>query len=235
VRRDASVADLVRARFVERENRFVARAELADGRVVRAHLPNTGRLTGILVPAVPVVLRYDANTERRTSWTMVRVWDGVWVALEAADAAALVAGNLEGGGRLADWPAVGSVRREVVIGRHRFDLAIDLADGGAAVAEVKSLTRARGGLAPLSDTPSTRGVGHLEVLGDIAAAGAPAAAVFVVQRPDAEVVDLTAPADPGWVAAVRRGRDRGVAVVAYACEVDERRVRLGHPIPVRDG
>jgi len=42
--------------------------------------------------AAPVVLRYDANTERRTSWTMVRVWDGVWVALEAAEVPLACAG-----------------------------------------------------------------------------------------------------------------------------------------------
>lgn len=224
----------VHARFVARENRFVVRAERRGG-TVRAYLPNTARLADVLVPRAPLVLVPADDPRRRTRWTVTRVWDGTWVALDAAAAADLVAGRLREGGALPGWPATVGLRREVACAGHRFDLALDLADGTGGLVEVKSLSRARDGVAPLSSTPSSRGVAHLGALAGLAGAGWRAAVVFVVQRSDARVLDLAAPADPAWVAAVRDARERGVAVAAYACDVDEREIALGAPLPVRDG
>lgn len=220
------------ARFVARDNRFVVRARRDDGTEVRAYLPNTARLTDVLVPDAALVLEPTDAPHRRTRWTVTRVWDGTWVALAAGVASDLVADHLAGGGRLPGWPALTTVRREVHRDGHRFDLEVDRADGVTAVVEVKSLSRARDGVAPLSGTPSTRGVGHLRTLGALAAAGTPTAVVFVVQRGDVEVLDLRAPADPAWVTAVRGAIESGVQVVAHRCEVDPDHLALGPAITV---
>lgn len=221
------------ARFVARDNRFVVRAARVDGEVVRAYLPNTARLTDVLVPGAQLVLLPTADPSRRTRWTVTRVWDGTWVSLEAGRASGLVEEHLAAGGSLPGWPAARAVRREVQRGRHRFDLAVLLADDREAIVEVKSLSRARAGVAPLSATPSTRGVAHLGALGAMAAGGQLAAVVFVVQRGDVEMLDLAAPADPGWVLAVRAAVTAGVHVVAYGCEVDEGALQLGQPLEVQ--
>lgn len=223
-----------RARFVARENRFVVRARLADGPEVRAHLPNTGRLTDLLVPDADLVLEPAEAPHRRTRWTLTRVWDGTWVALAASVAADLVADHLRAGHPVTGWPATRGVRREVTWDGHRFDLEVDRTDGWTGVVEVKSLSRARGGVAPLSGTPSARGRAHLASLGRLASAGTPAAVVFVVQRGDVEALDVGAAADPAWVAAVRTARREGVEVVAHACEVGPTTLVLGPPLEVRD-
>jgi DNA-binding sugar fermentation-stimulating protein len=196
------------ARFVARENRFVVRARLgplaggapdrsepcdrqgpvAEDEEVRAYLPNTARLTDLLVPDAPLILHHNHDPGRRTRWTVTRVWDGTWVALE---------------------------------------------DGRVGVVEVKSLSRSVGGVAPLSSTPSTRGVAHLAALTRLVADGIPAAVVFVVQRQDVEVLDLAADADPSWQRAVQRADEGGVHIVAFRCEVDEHHLRLGPTVPVR--
>lgn len=220
------------ARFVARENRFVVRARLDADTEVRAYLPNTARLTDVLVPGASLVLVPNQDPGRRTRWTATRVWDGTWVALEANAASGLVADHLGRGGTLPGWPAVTALRREVTHGSHRFDLEVDLGGGEIGVIEVKSLSRARGGVAPLSRTPSTRGVAHLAALASRAQAGLRSGVVFVVQRADAEVLDLEATADPAWVDAVRRARDAGVDIVAFGCEVTEHTVRLGRQLAV---
>lgn len=221
------------ASHLERENRFVVRARLADGRQVRAYLPNTARLAEVLVPGAHLTLEPTDDPRRSTGWTVARVWDGTWVALQASAAADLVAGHLRGGGALPGWSPPLAVRREVTAAGHRLDLAIDLPTGATALVEVKSLSRAHGRVAPLSATPSRRGAAQLDALGAVAAAQ-PVAVVFVVQRGDVDVLSLSAAADPGWVAAVRRARQRGVHVVAYACEVGPAHLRLDRALPVRD-
>lgn len=229
------------ARFLARENRFVVRALLdPEGdhptdpghREVRAYLPNTARLTDVLVPDAALILVPNHAPQRRTRWTVTRVWDGTWVALDANAASSLVAEHLEHGGTLPGWSPVTAFRREVTYGSRRFDLEVDLVDGEIGVIEVKSLSRARHGVAPLSGTPSTRGVAHLAALASRAEAGLLSAAVFVIQRDDAEVLDVDATADPAWIGAVRRARASGVHIVAFGCDVTERTVKLGRRLPV---
>jgi sugar fermentation stimulation protein A len=229
-----TTADAHPATFVARDNRFVVRARRPDGEVVRAYLPNTARLTDVLVPDARLALQPAASPQRRTRWTVTRVWDGTWVALAAGTAADLVADHLTTGGTLPGWPPTVALRREVTRDGHRFDLEVDRADGVTGVVEVKSLSRVRNGLAPLSGTPSTRGMAHLATLGRLARTGTPTAAVFVVQRGDARALDLGAPADPGWVRAVREAQEAGVAVVAHACRVEVDTIVLGEAVPVRD-
>lgn len=222
-----------RARFVRRENRFVARVAWDDGGEALAYVPNTARLEDLLRAHATVLVEPATDPARRTRWTLTRVWDGTWVALDATAVNALVAGALAAGRSLPGWPPATAVRREVTLGRHRFDLAVDLADGRTGVVEVKSLTSAHRGVAPLSATPSTRGAAHLASLAQMARAGTPVAVALVVQRADVEVVDLEAPAAASWLDAMRRARAAGVAVTAFACDVDEDRLRLGPDLTVR--
>ena len=223
--------------FVARENRFVVRARLdtEDGPApeVRAYLPNTARLTDVLVPGAKLALHPNDLERRRTRWTVTRVWDGTWVALEASAANTLIADHLDGGGQIPGWHTIiGPVRREVIRGRHRFDLEVTLRDGRVGIVEVKSLSRALGGVAPLSNTPSSRGVAHLDALGGLVATGTPTAVIFVVQREDVTALDIGAPANPGWQEAVQRALARDVHVAAFRCNVGPSTVVLEDPIPV---
>ncbi len=221
-------------RFVRRENRFVARVERADGQEVRAYLPNTARLHDLLRPGATVVIQPASAPHRRTSWTLTRVWEGTWVALEASGAATLVADHLLSSGSLSAWPEVTEVRREVTVGAHRFDLEVVLSGGERGLVEVKSLSRAHQRAAPLSATPSTRGVSQLTTLADLARTGQRVAVVLVVQRGDVDVLDLTAEADPAWRRAVADARAAGVHVIAYRCTVTATSTLLDRTLPIRD-
>lgn len=226
--------DLERGRFVRRENRFVARVARADGEQVRAYLPNTARLQEVLRPGVEVVLRSSAASHRRTAWTLTRVWDGTWVSLEASTATSLVVDHLGSGGSLPGWPVPTAVRREVSRGAHRFDLELLLPGGGRGLVEVKSLSRARGRVAPLSRTPSTRATAQLAALARLAADGERVAVVLVVQRGDVDRLDLTADADPGWQRAITAARQAGVHCTAYRCVVAPDTARLAGHLRIRD-
>lgn len=221
----------VRATFLARPNRFVARVRLADGAVVDAHLPNTGRLAHLMVPGRPLILRPSADPSRKTGFTVTRAWDGCWVALEASKAPNLLASWLERGNPLPGFGAVGVVEREVPIDGRRIDLRVEAGDRRVWV-EVKSSGRVVDGLALLSQTPSTRGAGHLAKLAALAAGGIASAVAFVIQRPDASALQIGKDADPGWVSAVTAAARSGVEVLAFGCEVTIVSVRIRAPLPV---
>ena len=67
-----------RAVFLERINRFTARAEL-DGKTETVHVKNTGRLRELLIPGSEVWLARSDNPARKTRYDLiaVRKRDGV--------------------------------------------------------------------------------------------------------------------------------------------------------------
>ena len=62
---------VVQGRFVERPHRFAARVELADGAIVEAHVPNPGRLTGVLAPGCRVAIEGPVPPPRTLRYTML--------------------------------------------------------------------------------------------------------------------------------------------------------------------
>jgi sugar fermentation stimulation protein A len=222
----------VEGTVVERRNRFVVAVHLGGCRVVDAYLANTARLGGLLEPGRRVLVEPADDPARTTRFTLTRIWDGCWVGIEAYRAPGLLAGWMLERRVWEPFGAVAGIDREVRFGRHRIDLVVHLSDGGSVVTEVKSGSRRAGRSAPLSRTPSTRGEAHLEALADLVAGGRPAAAVFVIQRPDVDRMLVGGDADPGWVAAVMRAHAAGVHVLAYRCDVTPEVIAVAGRIPV---
>jgi sugar fermentation stimulation protein A len=225
------VVPIIPARFVDRPNRFLVTAELDDGREVVAHLPNTGRLENIVAPGGRLLLRKDGTPPRKTEYTATRAWDGCWVSLEASRAPRLLIEWLDAGNQLPGFGAVQEIRTEVAVAGHRLDLHVTT-DLGPLWVEVKSGSRAAGAAGLLSKTPSTRGAAHLAALADLVDQGEPAAAVFVIQRPDARFLQAYGDADPGWIQAVADARAAGVHILAYGCDVTEGEVWIARELPI---
>lgn len=128
--------DLVEAHFVGRPNRFVVVAEV-DGAKVRAHCPNPGRLTELLVPENPFLLRRVpartvAAADRRTAFDVVAARHrDAWVVLDTRLANEVVADALADG-CLDDAfpPACAAFTREPAHGDGRLDFAVETAGEG---------------------------------------------------------------------------------------------------------
>lgn len=227
--------DGVRGRFVERPNRFVLRVELPGEGVVDAYLPNTSRLTELLVDGAEVLVEPVDDPSRKTDYTVKRIrrpGQDSWVALVAVGAEDLMSDWLQRHGGLGSLEDIVGWERQVTLEGHRLDFRLERADGERVWLEVKSLSRAEGGEALLSKTPSKRGEQHLELLGDLVERGEPAMCSFVVQREDVERFRIGGDVDPGWLAAVERALGRGVPVVPLACRVTPSNIWVDGPLPV---
>jgi sugar fermentation stimulation protein A len=224
-------APLIPGRFLRREKRFLVEVELHNRRRIWAHVPNTGALTGCLVPGQEVLLTPEPRPGRKTShtWRFCKN-HGIWVCVDTLVPNRLVAEALAGPG-LPGLPPIISMKPEVTLPRGgRLDFAIDLGER-LLFMEVKSITWVEDGIALFPDGVTSRGRRHLGDLADLRAQGHEAWQVFVVQRVDAVRFRPAAAVDPAYARELARVAAQGVKIVVLQENVDPPEITLAQTLP----
>ncbi|MEB3350091.1 MAG: DNA/RNA nuclease SfsA [Cyanobacteriota bacterium] len=211
--------------LLRRYKRFLADVRLDNGEEVTAHCPNTGPMTGVLLPGGRVRLRHDPSPSRKLAWTWEQAEvpgaDGtaVWVGINTALPNRLVRATIEAG-CLEPWLGpVAAIRAEVPYGagrRSRIDLLLTPAatalDPRPIYLEVKNTTWTAGDLALFPDTVTERGQKHLTEL-EALLPEARAVLVPCLSRSDARRFAPGDSADPRYGELFRRARAAGVEVL----------------------
>ena len=223
--------DLLEAEFLLRENRFAARVRL-NGKVHRAHVPNTGRMEELLVDGATVLLHHRGSKGRSTAWDLVMV-EGPrgLVSIDSRVPNRLVREALSTGGipQLADLE---ELRAEVPRGDSRIDFAL-AGEAGEALVEVKGCTLVRpDGMALFPDAPTTRGARHVRELANAVAEGVRGLVIVVVQREDGRTFAPNDPQDPRFGNALRAAASTGVEVMAFGTSVSQTGVEMAGELPV---
>ncbi|MEM6774836.1 MAG: DNA/RNA nuclease SfsA [Pseudomonadota bacterium] len=202
---------LLKARFLARYDRFIARVEL-NGREVDSHCVNPGRMEGLIHPGARAwVSEAPKDSKRKLRFTLELMevngrCIGVNTVLPNHLAETLVLARAIPG-----FKRYSELRREVPYGdSSRIDLLLRSGSRRHYV-EVKNchLVYPDGG-AYFPDSVSTRAAGHLEELAKCARAGDRASVLFTVQRSDVVFVRPSDLHDPAFAAAARRAADAGV-------------------------
>jgi sugar fermentation stimulation protein A len=224
-------APLIPGRFLRREKRFLAEVELNDCSRIWAHVPNTGALTGCLVPGQEVLLTKESRPGRKTAhtWRFCKSNDH-WVCVDTLVPNRVVAEVLSGPG-LPGLPPVLSLKPEVTLPLGgRLDFVADLGNGLLFI-EVKSITWVEDGIALFPDGVTSRGRRHLNELADLRAQGHEAWQVFVVQRADAVRFRPAAAVDPAYARELARVAAQGVKILVLQEKVDPPEITLAQTLP----
>ena len=88
----------------------------------------------------------------------------------------------------------------------------------------------RVGLAEFPDSVTARGAKHLDELSDMAAEGARAVMVFLVQRDDAVAFALARDIDPHYAERFEAARTAGVEALCYSCKLSPEEILVDRPL-----
>jgi sugar fermentation stimulation protein A len=185
-----------------------------------------------------VWLSQSANPKRKLahSWELVEVDLGSGLELVGinttnpnARAAEAIAAGL-----IPELNRYGNVRREVKYGKNsRVDFLLEEPGRPPCYVEIKNVHLMRQkGLAEFPDAVTKRGAKHLLELSDMAAAGARAVMLFLVQIASAERFALARDIDQVYGAQFDRARAHGVEALAHRCRLTRAGIEVAEPIAI---
>lgn len=218
----------VKARFLDRPNRFIAHVEL-DGQTETVHVKNTGRCRELLIPGYEVILEEGQNPSRKTRYDLISVCkEGRWINMDSqAPNKAAEEWLLKGG----FFPEDVSVYRERKYGNSRFDLYIE-SPVRKAFMEVKGVTLEEENVVRFPDAPTERGVKHVRELIQCMEEGYEAYLLLVIQMKDVRYFQPNWNTHPEFGMVLREAASAGVRILAYDCLVGESSMEIRDPVTI---
>ncbi|MEM9619162.1 MAG: DNA/RNA nuclease SfsA [Pseudomonadota bacterium] len=227
---------LLKGRLVQRYKRFLADIALDDGREITAHCANPGSMMGVAEEGARVWVSEHHGTKRKLpySWEIVEIGKTL-IPVNTSNPNKIAAEAIEAG-VIPELSGYADMRREVKYGdASRVDL---LLEGGRrrkpCYVEIKNVHLSRKtGLAEFPDSVTKRGAKHLMELSSVAAQGARAVMLFVVQRSDCRAFRPAADLDPTYARALTEAVNAGVETLCYDCEVTTSEVVLRKALEIQ--
>ena len=224
---------IVKARFVERPNRFVAVVDI-DGAPTTVHVKNTGRCKELLVSGATVYLEDSCNPNRKLRHSLIAVEKGDLLVNMDSQAPNKVVGEglKEGRIKLSGMGNLVTVKAEKTFGESRFDFYVVDEEGREGYVEVKGVTLEDNGIASFPDAPTERGIKHLNELVEVKEQGMYAGIVFVIQIEGMKVFTPNDNRHKAFGEALRHAEKCGVEVIAHECKVTPETLTIGQTVPV---
>ena len=206
---------IVKAEFVERPNRFVAKVRLG-GEEIYCHVKNTGRCRELLQTGAVVYLEDSENPNRKYRYSLVSVKKGERLVNMDSQAPNKAVGEwLKHGNFFKD---IKLLKPESRYGSSRFDFYCEYEDKKAFI-EVKGVTLENENIVSFPDAPTERGARHVGELIDCIKEGYEAYIIFVVQMKGVLYFTANESHDPVFAEALRQAKAKGVNIIAVDCRV----------------
>lgn len=205
---------VVKGKFIDRPNRFVAHVEL-EGRMETVHVKNTGRCREILLPGTEVILAEGENPNRKTKYDLVAAYKKDFGLINIDSQAP----NLV----VKEWLAKQDfdvVKPEYTYGESRIDFYMERGKERFLM-EVKGCTLEIDGVGFFPDAPTERGVKHLRELAAAMEKGYHCILAFVIQMEGIREVRPYTVMHPAFGTALEEAVEKGVEVLFLQCNVEE--------------
>jgi len=229
--------------FLRRYKRFSVET-LLDGAPVWAHSNNSGAMFGLLRAGAFALLSPADNPKRRLRYTLEALWvgrtrpddaEGFWTGVNTLTPNRLLkaafAADLLPFARHAD--GYDTFTPEVRHGASRVDGLIQGQGAPDVWVECKNVTLCEDNVALFPDAVTERGQKHLRELAALAASGAKAVMLYVIERPDCACFAPADLIDPEYARLLRAAVEAGVGLCPVIVNVTPRGIFWGKILPAR--
>lgn len=224
--------DLIQGTLLRRYKRFLADVELPGGKVITAHCPNTGAMTGCAEPGARVWLSTSTAKTRKypQTWELVETAQGM-ACIHSARANQVVREAFVAG-RIPGFESYTDILPEVKYGQgSRVDLLLQ-GPAGRVFVEVKSVTLCReGGQGAFPDAVSERGRRHIEELQEVVAEDTRALLFFCVFHTGVKTVCAAGDIDSRYRDALGQAMTAGLEVLAWSTDISTAGLKLDRALP----
>lgn len=173
---------IVKAKFIERPNRFIAYCEV-DGNIEKVHVKNTGRCRELLIPECTVYLEESDNPNRKTKYSLISVEKGKRIInMDSQVPNKVVYEGLKN--NKIKLPGISEeitlIKPEKTYGNSRFDIYLEAGNKKAFI-EVKGVTLEEDNIVKFPDAKTERGVKHINELIEASKDGYYCYILFLIQ------------------------------------------------------
>lgn len=224
---------MIKAKFIERPNRFVAYCEI-DGEVEKVHVKNTGRCKELLIPGCEVYLEESDNPSRATRYSLITTKKGERLinmdsqvtnkmVLESLKDKSLVLPGFD--------EEIELIKSEKTYGNSRFDIYLEGKTKKAFI-EIKGCTLEIDNVVKFPDAKTERGVKHVKELIQAKEDGYLAYIIIVIQMEDVLYFTPNIEKHKEFADVLKEAEEKGVKVLAYDSIVDIDSIKLNKPVKV---
>ncbi|WDE97584.1 DNA/RNA nuclease SfsA [Lentisphaera profundi] len=223
-------SDLIPGKLIKRWKRFLSEIELETGEIVRAHCPNSGRMTQCMETGAPVLIRFVDDPKRKLKYTWELVHTGShWVCINTMRANQVIKEALINKA-LPEFAKYAKIQPEYKVGKSRIDFFLENDDEKCFI-EVKSVSYIEGDQCCFPDAPTSRGLKHLHELMELKKEGHRAVMLFLTMSDQPKYFKPATHVDPAYAQALKDAALAGVEILVYTCHSSAESMTLASKIP----
>ncbi len=224
------INSLIKGKLVKRYKRFFADINV-NNKVLVAHCPNTGSMMGLLNEGNQVWITPHDDPRRKLKYTleMIKV-DKKIIGVNTHRANKIVQHALENK-LIKEFKFIKNIKPEFKFSNDtRFDFLCD-----KNIIEVKNVTLTRlNKLAEFPDSPTTRGVKHLNMLVKSIKKGFKPFVLFLTQIQDIDNFRIAKDIDANYFKNYIEAKRAGVKFLAYRCALSSKEIKVEKKINILD-
>jgi sugar fermentation stimulation protein A len=223
---------LLQGTLIKRYKRFFADINYKNNTII-AHCPNTGSMDGLLAKGNKVFFSKSDNPKRKLKYTLEIIKSAnSLIGINTLITNKIVLEALKKK-RIKELNRFTEIQSEVKFNDHtRFDFLVSNSSAKCFL-EVKNVTLKRNKhIAEFPDSPTSRGLKHLNELCIAKKNGYMSYVLFLIQRTDCNSFKIAGDIDNEYLLGFKKALKLGVKMLCYDCKLSNEEIKLNKQIKI---
>jgi len=223
---------LIKAKFVKRYKRFFSDHILEDGKLVTAHCPNTGAMTGVAKEGITSWLSASNNPKRKLKWTWELTQENNIIVGVNTHSPNKIIQEAINNNEIKELLNYKTLKREVKYGTNsRIDIFLQDEKKADCYVEIKNVHLSRKkGIAEFPDGITSRGTKHLKELAHVVQSGCRAVMLYLIQRNDCNFFKIAVDIDEVYAKEFINALNAGVEIICIDTILNTNGISIGKNI-----